>query len=373
MNVFKHTITLSVILLTMWSAAPAFAQWGYAIHPPKAPNLTRSKTLTNPTVEQIQKAITPNTWVKVHGTVNARSGAVINIDVANVRLDFRRAERVDWRGHDTWSGFISISGSRVEVLGVRMSANSAGKCRGVTLFTPASDVRISGCEFRNTADGLVGDGEFARILIENSSFLNCGNFQNTSWEGGYGIFLQDKDWNDDHIHLNNVKVTLAKGATQHGIRVSSVQRMLVENSDIGANEKRSFWAYGVDRLCLRNSVFRDGSVLFSLMGHEKYSTRPLSRVRLDNCTIRHTGIMQPINLYCSTGTRNFRMRNVNITSTSSEDWMQLNWRTKDSQIIRWTGVTFNGRAMNGWGKIRVFGWERQEMINNRIGPFPFPG
>jgi hypothetical protein len=376
MNVFKPVITLSVILTVLLTSATASAQWGYRVDPPIAPNITRTKTLHNPTISQIQDAIQPNTQVKVFGNVDASTGQILTVYFDDVRLDFSKANQIQWRGGDSWAGFISICAERVEIRKLRVNIVGPGRCRGIMLYDPCRDIYINNCEFRGAPDGLVADGSYTRILIENTGFLDCGNFQNVRMEGGYGMFFQDNDWEDDHVHLKNVTITMNGNATQHGLRISGVQRMLIEDSSIGANEKRSLWAYGVDRLAIRNSTFHDGSLLFGLMDHEFYNNRPMSRVRLDTIRIYHTGILQPIGIRCSKGTTNFRMRNLDIHSTSSREWwLALHWRhTGYCEKIRWRtdSIRYNGQMLNGWSGTWIDGWTDQEHLHHRIGPFPFP-
>src|SRR5688572_3374425 len=140
MTVFRTIITPFVILSAVLLTQAAHAQWQYQVDLPQAPSLTQTKTLTNPTVAQIQAAIKPHTRIIVIGQVDASNGDVLEIHTDDVRINFFRAQPVQWSGGNTWRGFVNISGQRVQVVHLRMQVNSSGKCHGVVLETPASDV-----------------------------------------------------------------------------------------------------------------------------------------------------------------------------------------------------------------------------------------
>src|SRR5688572_16700776 len=123
------------------------------IQMPRKPVLAQVKHLINPSVADIQNAIEPGVRIDITGSVNASDGRTLKIEVDDVRLNFKRAATVAWSGSDTWDGFLNISGRRVEVVNLRLEVQGDGRCRGVVLLSPASDVRINKCAFRNTADG----------------------------------------------------------------------------------------------------------------------------------------------------------------------------------------------------------------------------
>lgn len=370
MTVFRTFITSFVILSAVCTQS-AHAQWQYQVDLPVAPNLTQTKYLTNPTVSQIQATIKPHTKIIVIGEVDASSGDVLEINADDVRINFARANVVHWSGGDTWRGFINITGSRVQIVHLRLNVASAGKCRGVVLETPASDVRIAHSTFENTSDGLVADGNWERLYVMRTKFLNCGTWSDPSMPGGYGMFLEDDDWNPDHLRINHVTITLASNSWQHGIRISQVQNSMVQNSHVGANEKRSFWAYGVDRMAVTNCTFTTGSVLFNLMAEEWYTERATTRVRMQNCRIEHDTILQPLGVYCGRGTRDLRVRNIDIVSESSPEWLSVGWRTDaDSRNICWGNgsINFNGSNMHGYDGTKIPDWNNNELANLNIGP-----
>jgi hypothetical protein len=371
MTVFNSSITLFVILAALEGPHANARAWTFPIAPPDAPTINRVKSLTNPSMTQIQNAIAPRTRIDIIGTVDASSGQTLWIDVDDVRLNFKRASIINWSGGDTWNGFLGISGHRIQVMNLRMNVQGNGRCRGVQLYTPASDVRISGSRFQNVADGLVADGEFERIELYNTKFLECSDWKSTSMDGGCGIFMEDDDWNPDHVRLNKVTVTLSSQSAQHGIRISQVEQMVVENSYVRANAKRSLWAYGVDHFAARHSTFDRGSVLFNLKPHELMTERPTQYVRMDSCTINHETILVPLAIYCGKGTNNVRMKDIDINSTSSSKALSVEWRSDDlSNVIRWYdgSLTFNGQTMSGMQCCSINDWTPQEQDALYIGP-----
>lgn len=370
MTVFR-TLISSFVILTAVVSQRAQAQWQYQVDMPALPTLSHTKYLTNPTVAQIQAAIKPRTRIIVIGQVDASSGDVLEVDADDVRINFDRADTIQWSGEDTWHGFVNITGQRVQIVHLRLNVAGAGKCRGIVLESPASDVRIAYCTVQNASDGLVADGEWERLYITRSKFLNCSTWSDPSMAGGYGMFLEDDDWNPDHLRINHVTITLANNSWQHGMRISQVQNSMVQNSRIGANEKRSFWAYGVDCMAIQNCTFTTGSVLFNLMAEEWYTDRSTTRVRMENCLIDHTTILQPLSVYCGRGTRDVRIRNIDINSTSSPEWLAVGWRTDaDSRNIEWldSSINFNGADMHGYNGTKIPDWDNGELAALSIGP-----
>lgn len=370
MTVFRTFITSFVIVIAVCSQA-ADAQWQYQVDLPIPPTIVNTKYLHNPTVAQIQAAIKPRTRIIVVGTVDASAGDVLEVNADDVRLNFYRAKTIQWSGEDTWRGFVNITGQRVQIVHLRLRVNSPGKCRGVLIETPASDVRLAYCAFRNTSDGLVADGEWERLYVLRCKFLDCGTWSDPSMPGGYGMFIEDDDWNIDHLRINHVTVTLASNSGQHGLRVSQVQNSMIQNSRFGANEKRSFWAYGVDRMAIQSCTFTTGSVLFNLMSDEYYTERPTTRVRMENCRIDHSTILQPISVYCGRGTRDLRIRDIDVNSSSSPEWLSIGWRTnEDSRNIRWFdgSISFNGGAIYGYDSTSIPDWDGWELDALHIGP-----
>lgn len=374
----KVWITLFVIVAAGFMTPSAHALWHYRMHLTVAPVLTKTRTLYNPTVAQIQNAIAPNTLVVIKGSVKASDGGTLRIETDDVKLDFTQASQVNWSGEDTWDGFLNISGNRVRVEGLRFQVSgNRGRCRGITIMTPATDVRIANCRFNWTSDGVVADGNWARVVLRDVKLLNCGNWIDENMPGGYGIFMEDDDHSRDDLFLINVKITLAHNAGQHGIRLSQVERVRIHNCDVTANQKRSLWAYGVDCMAVTRSTFRKGSVLFNLTPDEWYTDRPVSRVRIDACRIVHTGILEPLNIYCGHGTRYITMRDLAVTSTSSEKWIGIGWRGNgdpESEHIRWYdgSVTFNGRTVSGRQNAKISDWSISEQNECRIGPMHDP-
>ncbi|MCI0674236.1 MAG: right-handed parallel beta-helix repeat-containing protein, partial [Phycisphaerales bacterium] len=349
MKVFKSAITVFVISMVL-SGANAEAAWVYPVDSPQKPTLTKVKTLHNPTMGQIQNAIAPKTRVNIIGDVDASGGERLHVNVDDVRLNFAKANKIYWSGGDTWEGFVNISGSRVQVQKLKMEVQGGGRCRGAVVETPASDIKIVNCEFTNVADGLVADGDWARLAIVNTKFLNCSDWAPGSMDGGYGMFLEDDDWDPDHLLISNVQVTLSSNSWQHGTRISQAENVLIEDSEIGAMQKRSLWAYGVRNMAVRNSIFNTGSMLFNLKPDELYTSRPVENVRISNCTINHSSILQPLGIYCGHGTVNFRFKNVDVFSSTNSKWLTIGYTSGDvSENIRWPdgSITFNGNQI--WG------------------------
>ena len=375
MSVFKIVLTMSVISISVFGQDVLGAAWSYPVNPPIKPNLIAVKYLNNPSVGEIQNAIQPRTRIEISGTVNASSGQRINVNKDDVRLNFKNADVVNWSGNDNWGGFIEVGSSRVQIMNLKMKVVSNTKCRGVVLHSPASDVRFSNCTFENIADGFIADGNFARIEMKNVSFLNCGDWPSSSMEGGYGIFFEEDDADADHVKLDNVEVTLSNSSGQHGIRVSKLQRLWIEDSFFGANAKRSFWAYGVDYVTIKDTTFDHGSVLFNLKTHELQTERASRYVRMDNCTINHSSILKPLAIYCGKGTRYFWFRDLNITSTTSPQYLEVGWRSDDvTRKINWYegSVTFNGQPMYGLDGTAIYDWNEGERTNLKIGPIDDP-
>lgn len=354
--------------------------WAYPVDAPTPPQISKRVRLTSPTVAEIQNALTANTSVEVHGNVQFRSGDTIAVRANDVQLDFQNADKITWTGQDTWAGFIEIYSSRVELIGLdlEVASNSPGNCRGVQLYTPASDVRITGCRIRNTADGIVADGEWERLAIEDTDILDISDWTNPNWDGGYGIFLEDDDLEPDHLWIDNISITLSSRAGQHGLRMSQVQHALIENSTIGANNKRTLWAYGVYKVCVRNCVFEKGSVLFNLRPSEWYTERPLEYLRVDNCTINHNSIMTPLAIHCGKGTRYVQMRHIDIYSPAARYPIEIGWREpfRDdngkpfSQLITWPRGTiwFNDQPADDRSTWQITDWTEEELDALRIGP-----
>jgi len=378
MNVFTPAITLSVIG-SIFAGSHAQAVWVYPVDPPVRPTINTVKTLHDPTLAQIQNAIAPHTRIDVVGTVDASGGDHIYVDSDDVRLNFTRAAKVYWSGNDVWNGFVEVEAHRVELRGLRMQVadSSPGMCRGMNIYTPSSDVLISHCEFTNIADGLVADGEWERIAIEHTKFLNCGDWASDSMQGGYGLFLEDDDEDTDNLRLTDVTVTLANTSDQHGIRISKVQNLLIEDSNFGANGKRSMWAYGVENMAVRDTTFTHGSVLFNLKPYELQTDRPTKHVRFDNCLINHSGILTPLSIFCGKGTIDFKMRDCDINSTTSSDAISIAWRDPGdiSKNIRWYegSIKFNGQPLLGMDGCDMSpDWTEQQAESLSIGPVNDP-
>jgi len=290
--VYKTTFAWFVIL-ALFAAFPASADWAYPVDKPNSPEISRTVRLVNPSLDDIQDAVDNHTRVEIDGTVDASGGGYIAVAANDVILDFSDADQVYWSGSNAWDGFISISAHRVQVLGLRVRVNGSGRIRGVQIYTPATDVKIRECEFSNFADGLVADGSWNRIAIEKTEFLNCQDWDN-GMEGGYGMYFNDSDDDKDNLRIDRVKITLGSSSGQHGVRLCNVQNILVDRSTIGANNKRSLWAFGTDDLCIRRSTFNHGSVLFNLMTFENIANRPTEHVRMEDCSINHDTILDPI-------------------------------------------------------------------------------
>lgn len=383
MSVFKASgitgITPLVILtmiVTMFGGAAAWAAWVYPIEAPHAPNTTHLRHLNNPTVAQIQHAIAPHTRIDIAGDVDASNGDMLLVEVDDVLLNFAHASSVEWSGPDTWDGFVGISGTRVAVKGLQMHVadSSGGKCRGVVVYTPASDVLISNCEFSDTSDGVCADGEWQRLAIEHSKFLNCGDWQSDSMDGGYGMFLEDDDDQPDNLRLTDVTITLNNASDQHGLRISKVQNILIDGCEIGANGKRSLWAYGVEKLAIKNTTFNNGSVQFNLKPYELQTDQPTRHVRMAGCVINHTGILNPVTIMCGKGTADWRMKNCQINSTSANTAIDVAWREDSQDIthgISWekASVKFNGHALRSKKDYSISpDWNAAERKDLKIGP-----
>lgn len=370
MNVFKIAITACVITSALLTNS-ASAVWSYPVSKPIKPSLTNTKYLQDPTVQEIQDAIAPKTQIKITGTVDASGGHRISVEDNDVRLNFSQAQIINWSGSDTWSGFIEVSGQRVEILNMKMKVVSGGKCRGVVIHTPASDVRFANCTFENIADGMIADAQWQRLSLENTKFLNCGDWSSTSMEGGYGLFLEDDDSQDDHIRLVNVTVTLANSSGQHALRIAKVQRLLIQDSFFGANAKRAMWAYGVDYMTIKGTTFDKGNVLFNLKTNEWQTERATRYVRMEDCRIDHRSILTPLSIYCGKGSRYMRFRNIDITSTTSDKAMEIGWRgNPDNRKIEWVdgSMTFNGQTLHGYDSCAANDWNDQELAELKIGP-----
>jgi hypothetical protein len=375
MKVFKQGITLFVILagLSGFGGSKAFGGWLYEIDKPKAPQINKSKTLHNPTIAQIQNAIKPHTRIDIIGTVDASSGDRLEVLVDDVRLNFKRANKIKWSGDDTWGGFIEVAAKRVQVLNLRMEVNGWGRCRGIIVNTPASDVLFSGCQFNNVADGMIADGEWQRLAVENTKFTKCSDWTSSGdMEGGYGIFLEDDDSEPDHLRLSNVNISLDNSSGQHGVRISKVQNIVIEGSKIGANAKRSLWAYGVEYVSITNSTFETGSVLFNLKRDEWQTDRPTRHVRMWNCLIDHDNLLTPLAIFCGKRTVDVKIKDVDIKSNGSNDSIEVAWREDSgspSRNICWhaDSMTFNGKSLAS--KTYEFSdWSNSELEELNIGP-----
>lgn len=378
MKVFTPAVTLCVISSVLLGSQ-AQAVWVYPVDAPAPPTINSVKTLHNPTLAQIQNAIAPHTRVDVIGTVDASSGGHLYVGFDDVRLNFTQAARVYWSGNDVWNGFVEVEAHRVELRNLKMQVadSSPGMCRGMNIYTPSTDVLITGCEFKNIADGLVADGEWGRIAIVHTKFLNCGDWASSSMQGGYGLFLEEDDDYTDNLRLKDVTVTLANTSDQHGIRISKVQNLLIDNCNFGANGKRSMWAYGVENMAVRNTTFNHGSVLFNLKPYELQTDRPTKHVRFDNCLINHSGILTPLSIFCGKCTIDFAMRDCDINSTTSSSAMSIAWRDPGNQSknIRWFdgSIKFNGQVlMNMDGCDMSPDWTQQQLQNLAIGPIDDP-
>jgi hypothetical protein len=245
-----------------------------------------------------------------------------------------------------------------------------GKCRGVVIHTPASDVRFLNCTFENIADGMIADAQWQRLSLENTSFLNCGDWDSSSMDGGYGMFLEDDDGDADHIRLINVTVTLSSSSGQHAIRIAKVQRLLIKNSYFGANAKRAMWAYGVDYMTITGTTFDKGNVLFNLKTTEWQTERATRYLRMENCRIDHRSILTPLSIYCGKGSRYMRFRDIDITSTTSDKAMEIGWRGGDNRKIQWEdgSMTFNGQVLHGYDSCAINDWSDDELVALKIGP-----
>ena len=374
MFVFTRLITSFVILAVVLGSSSAHAAWTYAVQDAIPPKTSKTRKLNNPTIAEIQEAIAPNTRIDVAGNVDGSNGDRIEITVDNVRLNFANAKKISWRGSDQWNGFLEISGKRVEVLNLKMQvAKGSGRCRGVVIHTPASDVRLRGCSFANVADGLIADGEWARLTIENTAFLKCSDWSAGGMDGGYGLFLEDDDTQADHLRLINVRVTLA-GSDQHGIRIAKVQDILIDQSKFGAAGKRSLWAYGIENTAVTNTTFNKGSVLFNLKTTELQTDRPTRHVRMSNCLINHDSILMPLAIYCGKGTQDFQFKDIDINSTTAPSAIEIGWRENggdQSSNIRWSpqSISFNGKPMQGMKKVSIANdWSKAELRDLKIGP-----
>lgn len=374
MNVFKSGITLSVMFSSVLAAQAADAAWAYRVDDPIKPQITRHRTLTNPTIAQIRNAIAPHTRVDIVGEVDASNGDIIHVFDNDVRLNFARANKVRWSGEDRWEGFIETEAQRVQVTGLKFQVtdSSPGRCRGILLYSGAGDILVSGCVFNNIADGFVADGEWERVTVQNSKFLNCTDWDDSSMDGGYGMFLEDDDEQPDYLRISNVTVTLSSNSGQHGIRLSQVQNVAIEDSSIKANQKRSLWVYGAENISIANTTFQIGSVLFNLKPSEIMTDRPLEHVRMSNCRIDHDSILAPLEIYCGKGTVDFKMKNIDITSATSDRAMEVNWREDSgtqSRNISWNGdsITFNGHTMRNSECNITNDWSNSELNQLNIG------
>ena len=369
MNVFKLVFTLTVIAAVLCGMSAEAGSWMYKVDQPAKPSTSKRKELRNPTVAEIQAAIAPRTRIEIVGTVDASNGDRLMVTANDVRLDFKKAKKVSWRGADNWGGFIEVSGQRVEVLNLKfaVASNSPGRCRGMVIHTPATDLRVNKCTFSNIADGVIADGEWARVAIENTRFLKCNDWASGEMAGGYGLFLEDDDLQPDHLTLSGVRVTLANSSDQHGIRMSMVERVLIENSTFGANGKRSMWAYGVSNMSVHSTTFNKGSVLFNLKTTEWQTDRPVQHVRMWNCLIDHDSILAPLSIFCGKGTMDFRIKDCDINSKKSPVWLEMGWREgsgSTSENIRWYNDTihFNGNPIRGYEKTQIANdWSDQEL------------
>jgi hypothetical protein len=378
MNVFKGITPVVIVavvgLAVVFGAGQAWAGWLYPVDAPQPARINKRKVLHNPTLAEIQRAIKPRTRIDIIGTVDASNGGFLDVNEHDVRLNFKRASQVKWTGGDTWNGLIEISGQRIEVRGLKLMAAGSGRCRGIVIHTPASDVRISGCTVSGAADAFVADGQWQRIAIEHCRFLNCADWNNTSMDGGYGMYIEEDDHDADHLRISDVRVTLSGGSAQHGLRISKVQDIVIENSRIGANDKRSLWVYGAERVSIRNSAFTTGSVLFNLKPDEWMADRPTRHVRMWNCTIDHDSILLPLGIYCGKGMSDFRLKDCQINSTQADAWMEVSWRETGgppSRNIRWLdgSVTFNGEVVNGFESCIIGSeWADGDLKRLKIGP-----
>lgn len=370
---FTSCVIVSLLFVCGGMCGVAKADWVYAVQRPAPPKTTKTQTLKNPSVAEIQNALADNTRINVVGKVKANNGDRLMITSSNVRLDFSKASTISWRGSDNWGGFLEISGSRVEVLNLKMKvAKNSGRCRGVIIQTPASDVRLRNCVFSNVSDGLIADGEWARVSVENTAFLKCNDWSDGGMAGGYGIFMEDDDKNADHLRLENVKVTLANSSDQHGIRISMVENILIDQCRFGANGKRSLWAYGVENVSIANTTFTKGSLLFNLKTTEWQTDRPVKHVRMWNCEINHDSILMPIAIYCGKGTQDFQMKEIDINSTNAPDAIEVGWRENGGGIskdIRWenSSIRFNGRNLSSKDVSIGKDWSKKELKQARIG------
>jgi hypothetical protein len=364
MTVFKSASTLFVSFALL-GGSQVQAIWSYPVDKPEKPHITHVVQLVNPTLSQIQAAINPNTRIDVSGTVTVPWGQRLTIDADDVKVNFANANQIQWSGNDVWGGFVEVNNSRVELLNLKMTVVGNGRCRGMVIHSPATDVRIAKCEFKNVADGLIADGVWARLSIEQTKFLNCSDWTSSStMEGGYGMFIEDDDEWEDHLRLDDVTITLANSSGQHGLRICKVQHLLIEDSWIGANGKRSLWVYGIDTATIRRSTFDKGSVMFNLKPFETMTERPVQHVRMYNCTIDHRSIMVPLELYCGKGTRDVRFHDMDMNSTTANRAMTIGYRSDDlSQNIRWFdgSNTFNGQTIWNYQSCQINDWTDQEL------------
>lgn len=372
-DVLRSAITIAVTVII---ASPmAHGNWVYPVDPPQPAKITHVRQLINPSVAQIQGAIAPNTRVDIIGQVDASGGQRLFIGVDDVRLNFQRAGRIDWSGPDMWEGFVEIAGHRVELVHLEMAVAGEGRCRGIIIHSAASDIRVAHCAFNNVADGLIADGEWDRLAIEHTSFIDCSDWNDQTKDGGYGLFLEDDDEHSDNLRLADVTVTLGPSSGQHGIRICKVQNALIEDSFFGAMHKRSFWAYGVDSMTVRGVTFDQGSVMFNIKADESLTDRPSTHVRMHDCVINHTTIMEPLQIYCGKGTRDFKMCDIAINSTTSDRALIVGWRSEHLiRNIRWYdgSLTFNGQPIVGTACCQMEDWSPEERAALNIGPIPAP-
>jgi hypothetical protein len=224
------------------------------------------------------------------------------------------------------------------------------------------------------ADGLIADGQWARLTIENTAFLKCNDWSAPGMDGGYGLFLEDDDSSADHLRLINVRVSLAGTSDQHGIRIAKVQNIMIDQSKFGASGKRSLWAYGIENTCVTNTTFDKGSVLFNLKTTELQTDRPTRHVRISNCLINHDSILMPFAIYCGKGTQDFQFKDIDINSTSAPSAIEIGWRESggdQSQNIRWaaSSINFNGNPMKGMKDVSIASdWSKAELRDLKIGP-----
>lgn len=187
----------------------------------------------------------------------------------------------------------------------------------------------------------------------------------------YGGYLGGAvDW-----HIRNSTLHQAPNAREHGLRLSDVERISIDNTTIDSSDAGKFtvWAPGCTDGLIQNSILKGGLLLAT--GHRPGDISDAPRGNCQNFTIKGSTLVRTRGPFAECiaiwpGSDGIHLEDLDIT-TDSDIWMSID--SRDTAHITWKNIRVNGKLVSGFEGVKLGGDMTIEQARAKgIGPAEAP-